>query len=318
MAMGKSQQTLSAAQVARFHEEGFLSVDVPLAQPAEIALIKSSLTDLFSSRAGWNEGAQYDHVGLNLDRDSDQSLPQIIEPSSYASALRRLEFRNQALAIAKQLLGPNAAESFEHAILKPANVGPETPWHQDEAYRVDPAFEFQQLSIWMPTDDVTVENGCMQYIPRYANQDLLAHEPLNGDSRRHALVCSDGFNPKDAVACPIPAGGITIHSGLTLHYSGPNSSNLPRYAYVLGFETPPVLNVELGKRAFPWQSSRTTANWQRRRAWMMRGGFFKLLIRKARRSGSFSPQGVLLLVRRGIRYIVRVCLQQRASASDSK
>jgi hypothetical protein len=306
MGWHKSGQLLSEEQVARFKREGFLAIDVPVVDPAEVALIKQSLTDLFSRRVGWEEGAQYDHVGINVDRDTDQSMPQMIDPSAYATALRRITFRKQALALAQQLLGPTAFESFEHALLKPAHVGPETPWHQDEAYRVDPAFEYQQLSIWMPTDDVNLENGCMQYVPLDRQPALLAHAPLNGDSRRHALECVGDFDPKDAVACPIPAGGITIHSGLTLHYAGTNTSGRPRYAYVLGFETPPVLNVELGKRAFPWQSTRSTANWQRRRAWIMRGGFFRLLVRKARRSGDFSPQHLAQLLRRGFRYVVRI------------
>jgi ectoine hydroxylase-related dioxygenase (phytanoyl-CoA dioxygenase family) len=302
----KTGQFLSDEQVAHFRKDGFLAIDVPVADPAEVALIKRSLTDLFSRRAGWEEGAQYDHVGINDDRDSDQSMPQMIDPSAYATSLRRLKYRKQALAIAQQLLGPTAFESFEHALLKPALVGPETPWHQDEAYRVDPAFEYQQLSIWLPTDDVHADNGCMKYIPLSRHPDLLEHAPLHGDSRRHALECTDNFDPNDAVFCPIPAGGIAIHSGLTLHSAGANTTNLPRYAYVLGFETPPVLNVELSKRAFPWQSTRSTANWMRRRAWMMRGGFFKLLVRKARRSGNFGPRHVWQLLLRGFRYVVRI------------
>jgi hypothetical protein len=41
-----------------------------------------------------------------------------------------------------------------------------------------------------------------------------------------------------AVACPVPAGGCTMHASYTLHYAGPNTSPRPRRAYILIFRAP--------------------------------------------------------------------------------
>lgn len=46
---------------------------------------------------------------------------------------------------------------------------------------------------------------------------------------------TDDVDPKGAVACPLPAGGMTIHQPKTLHYTGPNRTNTPRRAYILFF-----------------------------------------------------------------------------------
>src|SRR5687767_1359692 len=100
---------------------------------------------LFERRAGREEGNQFDLAGTDED-DKEASLPQILGPSNYAPELKAAQARVNALHIARQLLGPEADGGGDHAILKPALVGAETPWHQDEAYW-DSATEYNSISI---------------------------------------------------------------------------------------------------------------------------------------------------------------------------
>src|SRR5262249_25958331 len=145
-------------------------------------------------------------------------------------------FRVNALAIARQLLGPETQARGEHAIFKPAGRGAATPWHQDEAYW-DPTLDYTAMSLWIPLQEATVENGCMQFIPRSHRQDVLPHHCIDNDPRIHGLEV-DSIDPSTAAACPIPAGGATIHHNRTLHYTGPNRTSIPRRAYILGFGLP--------------------------------------------------------------------------------
>ena len=94
------------------------------------------------------------------------------------------------------------------------------------------------------------------------------------------MECCGGFDPADAVPCPLPAGGCTVHFGRTLHGAGPNRSEAPRYAYVLIFNVPPVENVD-GK-SFPWLQNKNTARMQRSRQWLQHGGKFVNLWRQVR------------------------------------
>src|SRR5450631_1293199 len=121
---------LTPEQVQFFHDEGYLTLP-NIAPPEEVDLLCTVFDRLFEQRAGRAEGAQFDMVGHD-DDDAPPALSQIINPVNYAEELRNTQYRVNATAIATQLLGPAITPAFEHAILKPAERGAATPWHQDE------------------------------------------------------------------------------------------------------------------------------------------------------------------------------------------
>ena len=181
-----------------------------------------------------------------------------MNPVNYAPQLRDTLFRANALAIARQLLGEQATPFFEHAIFKPAGRGAATPWHQDEAYRPEPDYVYRELSIWMPLQDVSVENGCMQFVLGTNRGDVLIHRSANNDPNTHALECCGNFDRTKAVACPLRSGGCTVHDGRTLHYAGPNRTDIPRWAYIVAFDLPPKRRA--GKRQFGWNDEKHSAD----------------------------------------------------------
>ena len=86
-------------------------------------------------------------------------------------------------------------------ILKPAQYGRETPWHQDEAYW-NPGALHCGLSVWMPLDEASLESGCMQFIPRsHLNETVLTHRHIDNDPLVHGLV-TDEADASLAQACP--------------------------------------------------------------------------------------------------------------------
>jgi ectoine hydroxylase-related dioxygenase (phytanoyl-CoA dioxygenase family) len=180
----------------------------------------------------------------------------------YAPELANGQFRVNAMHIAKQLLGQECVAQGEHAILKPARIGAETPWHQDEAYWGEDR-EYNALSIWIPLQPATMENGCMQFVPGSQKLEVLPHHSIGHDPRVHGLEV-EGADVSRAVACPIPAGGCTIHHNRTLHYAGPNRSDIPRRAYILGFGTPPKKRDI--PRVFQWNRIKQTAREERFKA----------------------------------------------------
>ena len=113
-------------------------------------------------------------------------------------------------------------------IYKPPGAGLEAPWHQDEAYWEFPDEKCHSLSVWMPLDDVTVESGCMQFIPGSQRSDLLPHRKPPGVE---PIVVDVSFDAAAAVPCPLRAGGATVHYCRTLHHTAENTSPLPRRAF---------------------------------------------------------------------------------------
>ena len=293
---------LTPEQIAEFRERGFLCIP-QISSPAEVEMLRRVFDRLFEEKAGRAEGAQFDMVTRDDDDDAPQALPAIINPVNFAPELRDTIFRTNAAAIARQLLGPKVTASFEHAILKPPRYGAATPWHQDEATRVDASFDYEQISIWMPLQEATLENGCMQYIAGTNQGDVLPHRSPKSDPKIHAIECAGGFDPADAVACPLPAGGATMHHGRTLHYAGPNNSDAPRRAYILAFEIPPQPSTR--QRDFYWNRDKQTAGLDRKRRWRKRGGVLVEFGRKIRAGLWRHPGRIVFEVRRAVRALLK-------------
>jgi hypothetical protein len=135
---------------------------------------------------------------------------------------------------------------FDHAILKLPRGSARTPWHQDAQY-VDPRFRgrlvgYPGYHFWIPFQDTTKANGCVEYIAGSHRAGLVRH-----DSYQRG-VSSPGWVAKlsgeqVAVACSVPLGGIAIHTPLTLHGAGTNDSSAPRLAWILKFDRVGLLQV---------------------------------------------------------------------------
>jgi len=259
---------LSPQQTARFCSDGFLALEA-IAPAGEVEQLRHIFDRLFKQGTGWNKGAQFDLAGTD-DGKGPAGLPQILNPVEFAPELRETQFRANALAIARQLLGPETEPWFEHAILKPPHFGAATPWHQDEAHRDDPGTDYQQISIWMPLQEATEINGCMRYIAGSHLGPVLEHRSPNNDPRVTALECIGPFQPEQATHCPLPPGGAAIHHCRTLHGAGPNQSDQPRRAYILVFRGPTRPNPQF--RGYSWNVEKRTAAHERRVSWENRGG----------------------------------------------
>jgi hypothetical protein len=258
---------LTAGQVAEFFREGFLVVPTPQIPSAEIEWCRNILMSLLHREAGRAEGRLFD-ISAKEGADAGSS-PQLFRPSLYAHELSRWPYRQVGLAIARQLLGPDAALAADNTVFKPSRVGGATPWHQDEAHN-DPRSYQDQVTIWIALYDTRVENGALAFIPRSHRKGILPHRPNGGTSDANSIECCGGFDAGEARVCPIPAGGMTIHHGRTLHAASSNRSDSPRLGYILNYKNPPAPRPELG--SFPWNDAVGKSIRLQRRAWLRRGG----------------------------------------------
>ncbi|MCY0386772.1 phytanoyl-CoA dioxygenase family protein [Robbsia sp. Bb-Pol-6] len=239
---------LCAEQLEFYAANGFLALS-DVAQPDEIEQLRHFSDRLLRERRGLEEGALFDFMGGKpLANDA---LTQMLHPSNHDARFRRMAYRRRLHRIAKQVLGPRARFSGDHIFYKPALTGPHTPWHQDEAFR-DPTLEYNELAFWLPLQAVDETNGCLKFIPGSHLKEVQAHCRRGDDPRAHALECCADFGEGNAVYCPLPMGGCTLHHGRTLHGAGPNDTPDARYAYVVHFDTPRTLARE--PRRFPWQA----------------------------------------------------------------
>lgn len=224
--------------------DGFATVEA-LTTAEEIAWLVEAYDRLFEPDSAVRAEDRFELAG---EQDGAGLLPQVVNPERYLPELLDTIAHRQAFELARAVLGEEARPAGMHAIRKPPRDGAETPWHQDEAYW-DPRFEHDAISIWMPLQRVTVGNGCMQFVPGSHRDGVLEHRLVSPTA--HGLVLADLSVIRHIEACPLPAGGATVHTSTTVHYTGPNATDSPRRALIMAFDRPGTPLPE--PRSYPWQ-----------------------------------------------------------------
>jgi hypothetical protein len=186
------------------------------------------------------------------DNKLGRIIRQIMNPSSYHALFRDNEAFNRGREIAAVLLGVDKPEPFfDMLIYKEPGQLAETPWHQDFAYYTMP-FTAPGVTIpyrdvvqfWTALDDADPGNGCMHFVPGVHHFPLLEHYVAAGDPdySQRLLAIRDPEEVLDlatAVPCPLKAGGATVHSYGTPHFTpGNRTSDRPRRAYIFSFANP--------------------------------------------------------------------------------
>ncbi len=181
----------------------------------------------------------------------EPKIGQLLAPERFVPEIRETSMWKNAYRIASRLLQVEApcVESWGHLIFKTPNSFAATPWHQDEAYW-EVENQYHALGAWMPLDDVSVENGCMWFLPGSHRGDVLQHRHADNDPSVHILEIDQPWDTSPGVPVPLKAGGMTFHHCRTLHYAGPNTTSGIRRAWANEFQTAPIKRDVPAER--PW------------------------------------------------------------------
>lgn len=168
----------------------------------------------------WEPGVQHDPAVTR--RDKIRVVFHLAHTHSY---FWRLATSSRMLDLVEALIGPNIRYYTDQTFVKPARHGSEVPWHQDSAYW--PAVEPRLLSCWLALDNVTIENGCVRFMPGSHRQSVPHHEIVTDNPNK--LTTQPAYvDPSREVPVTMPVGGLCVHHSLALHRSLPNTSNQPR------------------------------------------------------------------------------------------
>lgn len=223
---------LTAEQVARFWDDGFLAID---------RLVDDEVVDALRD-------AYDDMVGFRVSSPTDRYLGGITRQVLVPSMVHPLFDENPALEAGREVMRdlfgcahPNRI--YDMLIDKPPLHPHDTPWHQDAAYLHKPVapagFRMPLVSVqfWLALDPVDADNGCMQFVAGRHRGGTVAHHVASGhpddDGRLLGIDDPAAIGADDAVACALAPGGATIHTVMTPHYTGPNiTADRPRRAYI--------------------------------------------------------------------------------------
>lgn len=223
---------LGAEALASYERDGFLVID-RLVDDEDLDRLRGAYDDVLDQR-----------VAARRDGWLGGITRQVMLPGQDDARFRENAALTAATDIAEQVFDGPVDFQFDMLIYKPPGHPHPTPWHQDMSYSVQPIapagtpIRLTAIQFWIALDDVDVENGCMHFIPQVHHGRLLEHRLAAGrpeDTQRLLEIVDPDrqLDLESAIAAPLRAGGATIHSYGTPHFTPPNrSADRPRRAYI--------------------------------------------------------------------------------------
>lgn len=214
---------LTKNEVASYRENGFVIVDDFL-NSEELETWRNVIGNAVEKR----EGKKFPHSevvtgaddGINKDADFfGKVFDQIINLWQTDEDAKKLMTDKRLGEMAATLAEEDGIRIWhDQSLIKRSWANP-TAWHLDT-----PFWSFnsrEALSIWVALDDVTIENGCLYFMPG-------SHKDTSLKTLGIGANVGDIFNEypkygtKKPVAAKIKAGSCTFHNGLCLHAAGVN------------------------------------------------------------------------------------------------
>ena len=110
-----------------------------------------------------------------------------------------------------------------------------TPWHIDFFYWRNTR---PKLSVWIPLDDATAQNGTLTVVPGSHTKDwrMVKMGLPSGDFQFE--ITGGDWKEGDVVTCAIKRGTAIIFSDRLVHGSTPNTAGQDRYAIISTYHAP--------------------------------------------------------------------------------
>src|SRR5882672_2655536 len=224
---------LSPAQIARFHEDGFLILD-RFIEAAEAARVAARFERLF--RGEFESGLHPDEWNWREGRDKPDLARQICNGWKADYTVASLVLRAEIGRLCAELAGwPGARIVQDNVIWKPPGAKL-LGFHQDNSYAdwIDPPF---MLTCWMALDATSAAGGTIEYVRgshKWPVSPPIKQFHAPDDYRRELrdAAASVGIKSLDIVPIEVPPGGCAFHHGGTWHGSDTNRATRPRRSAV--------------------------------------------------------------------------------------
>jgi phytanoyl-CoA hydroxylase len=266
---------LSADQLRRYEEDGFVVVEDLIDRATILAPLIAEYEALLDRlRARWIAAGRLDPTapagsvqerissayaaGLDYFQPLDISLPggeiRADTPFHAGPATFALLTAQALLDAVEALIGPEITSNpIQHVRIKPPAVElaagevrahvTATDWHQDRGVTLAEADATRMVTAWVAVTDATVDNGCLQVIPRSHRGRMMPHCPQPQVGIPAALLDRSRATP-----LPVRSGGAIFFHPLTIHGSLPNRSQQVRWSFDLRYN---VTGDPTGRPMFP-------------------------------------------------------------------
>lgn len=232
---------LTKAQVAKFHEDGYLKGAKVVADDV-VNKLCSEVLRVIDERGG--DAPQPVLLG-NLGKE-EAPVWQIVNIWEASEPFFELIHNPTIVEEMAQLTRAKALRIWHDQIqYKPATTGGVNMWHQDAPLWPILA-PMTEVTAWVALDDVDEENGCMSMVP--GSHSWGNHWPMLRELPSFDAMPSEFEGRQIEVrTCPVRRGEVHYHHALTWHGSNSNRSGRPRRAIALHFMTDATRFVASGE-----------------------------------------------------------------------
>ena len=233
--------TLSKEQIDHYRTEGYL-VESSLFSRDEVNHIKDAIRDLTLRTV---ESGNEKNV-MELEPESingERVARRIFHPFEQDEDFQKMAKDPRIVDRIVSLIGPNLSLHHSKLNLKPAKVGSVVEWHQDLAYFPHTNDDLVTTLIYL--DDTTVENGCLQVMPRQHKHYFDHRLPDGSFAGMITETIGDGLL-SDPVSLPAPAGSVIFMHCITPHSSLPNRSDSSRRTLIFEYRAADSFPIYFG------------------------------------------------------------------------
>ena len=228
--------SLSAAQTAQYHRDGFL-FPVRVMNDADALARRCQVEALESA---YPDGSLPQPLNQYFRINGQVVLPLMAELARTPAVLDAVQ----------SILGPDLLVWSCELFIKEPHTAKIVSWHQDLTYwglgETD-----DQVTAWIALSAATVASGCMKFVAgSHANRIVEHRDTFHADnllSRGQEIAVEvDEADASDVVLMP---GEMSLHHGRMFHASGPNVSDDRRIGVAIRYVTPGVRQL-VGERDY--------------------------------------------------------------------
>ena len=236
------------AMVSEYRQNGFVA-GIPVFSDDQVKQLRGYIEDLEANHA---EGAGGHDLNQFFRVNGHVVIPQLAEAARTPVILDAVE----------ALLGPNLLAWSVELFIKEPGTTKTVSWHQDITYWGMGETD-DEVTAWIALSDVSVEAGCMRFMPGSHKGGLVAHH----DTFAEDNLLSRGQEIADvdedkAVHGPLKPGQMSLHHGRCFHASGQNQSNDRRIGLAIRYVTPEVRDHAPGQDwAMPVRGETPRGGW---------------------------------------------------------
>jgi len=259
MRMSDSLSSLTPEQINHFYNEGYVIVP-NVFDPADLEPLRQAMHQAIGEKArelqsegqlrNLHEDLPFDQQLAAIHRDSAENGETLMK---HLEGMRGGGFQSremfevishpQLIAAVRSLLQTTEVVASSAYRIRPKlpQIGRGiVPWHQDSGYFAEHCDTELIITCWVPLVDATVENGCMQILPRAHGGKVVRHH--TGGNAGFLVIKDEDLpvDPESAVTASCPRGGVVFMTNRTPHCSTPNTSNGIRWSIDLRYQSAEV------------------------------------------------------------------------------